>query len=83
MSTGVPTEDEPSTLLPLSTEVPTLTDVSSPPEIVAVTGSFCTPTDPCPVCYGDCDVSSIAWRQLVSLDTPGLRLTIAYNLGGF
>jgi hypothetical protein len=29
------------------------------PEVVAVSGSFCTPTSPCPICYGDCDVSSM------------------------
>jgi hypothetical protein len=71
MSTGVPTEDEPSTLLPLSTEVPTLTDVSSPPEIVAVTGSFCTPTDPCPVCYGDCDEDSDCEGDLICEERDG------------
>lgn len=57
VSTGVPTEDEP-TSLPFSTEMPTVTDPPTPPEVVAVSGSFCTPTDPCPICYGDCDVSS-------------------------
>lgn len=28
------------------------------PGVVAVSGSFCTSDDPCPICYGDCDVST-------------------------
>lgn len=49
-----------------ATPSPTSLPTSSPtpvgniaPGIVAVDGSFCTPTAPCQICYGDCDVSAL------------------------
>ena len=46
--------------LNLETSIPSLSpaDIPAPaPKVVAVSATFCTPTDPCPMCYGDCDVS--------------------------
>lgn len=64
-NTAIPSE-VPTSAPGIVSAVPTLISTASPsispspvtaPGVVAVSGSFCTPTDPCPICYGDCDVS--------------------------
>ena len=49
-----------------TTETPSPTPSNNiAPGVVAVSGSFCTPSAPCPMCYGDCDVSYMFGSNII------------------
>lgn len=54
-----------------------ITQTQPAPGVVANGGSFCTPTAPCPMCYGDCDVST---NMLPFLSCNFQLLTISSSL---
>ena len=94
--TSEPPTSEPPTSEGTTPAAPTPAAAAGLPAVVAVSGSFCTPTNRCPVCYGDCDEDSDCEDGLIcgqrdggdpvpgcsggELSTSGENLLLIYGL---
>jgi hypothetical protein len=63
--TVTPATAEPTASSTTAAPSPAVPTSAGLPEVVAVSGSFCTPTAPCTVCYGDCDEDSDCEGELI------------------
>ena len=69
--TDTPTTPEPTASPTTAAPSPAVPTSAGLPEVMAVSGSYCTPTAQCPACYGDCDEDSDCQGDLVCEQRDG------------